>query len=169
MLDLYQLALAALASSALGCVLLGSRFANIPLKAAGSNSGSGYNTCCVGYDSARGEFSLLATAIIFAPFLLPLAVLPPSTIIYVLAAIALIVLWQFGLRSGVSHPGGPRAHRILRQPQWADKAWPAPTGWRCEVSEASHDVTHRQLPNGQTLTGEPADISAPKLSGSLLF
>lgn len=50
---------------------------------------------------------------------------------------------------GVSHPGGPREHKIRRMPQWdnvtsnADEDVAARSGveWRCAVAEDSHNVT----------------------------
>eukprot|EP00966_Prymnesium_polylepis_P179021 4144867-Prymnesium_polylepis.1 len=47
--------------------LFGHPLANVPLSLVGTNSGAGYNTRVIGYDGARGEFSLLATVCIFAP------------------------------------------------------------------------------------------------------
>ena len=102
------------------------------------------------------QFSLFSTFIIFSPLLLPVAALPPLGIACVAVGLFLLALWYFVFGAMTSHPGGARAHRILRQPQWADKTWPAPTGWRCEIAEESHEATLRALPNGQTLTGEPA-------------
>ena len=152
------LTLCGVAAFASACLafLFGTALSNFPLRVAGANTGSGYNTRCVGYDTARGEFSCLSVVLIFCPFLVPLSALPPPVFGAAVAFIALIAFWQLYLRAGVSHPGGPRAHRIMREPQWANKTWPAPTGWRCEVSEDSHEATHRSLANGQTLTGEPA-------------
>lgn len=133
----------------------GSLLANFPLRAAGTNFGAGGNTCCIGYDTARGEFSYFATVVIFMPLAFPMANLPlPASAAVLSCLAALAVWWRFG--TGVSHPGGPRPHRILREPQWADKTWPAPLGWRCEIAEESHDVTHKAVANGHTLTGEAA-------------
>lgn len=50
---------------------------------------------------------------------------------------------------GVSHPGGPREHKIRRMPQWdditsnADQDVAAKSGveWRCAVADDSHNVT----------------------------
>ena len=102
------------------------------------------------------QFSLLSVCAIFSPLALPLLALPPAALGTALVLLALLALWHFFLGTGTSHPGGPRAHRILREPQWADKTWPAPEGWWCEVAEASHEATHRSLASGQTLTGEAA-------------
>ena len=41
--------------SGLAAFLFGSVLSNVPLRNAGQNSGSGYNTRVLGYDSARGE------------------------------------------------------------------------------------------------------------------
>ena len=136
-------------------ILFGFLLANVPIRRIGQNNGSGYNTRIIGYDSARGEFSLLATIAIFAPLLLPVPFLPP-VVIMTLGAIALVLaIWHFS-RAGVSHPGGPRAHRILREPQWANKTWVFDAGWRCAIAEESHSVTHKAVKNGQKLTGEAA-------------
>ena len=151
----------ALGASALAACLFGTALADTPLARAGSNRGAGYSTRAIGYDGARGEFSLVATALIVLPILCaPLPTLLDSTpAAHVLALYALAactsVLWYL-LSPAVSHPGGPRAHRILREPQWPDKTWPAPTGWRCSIAEESHAHTHGALRNGQELTGEPA-------------
>ena len=41
--------------AALGTCIFGSALQNVPLRAAGQNFGSGYNTRVLGYDTARGE------------------------------------------------------------------------------------------------------------------
>ena len=135
-------------------ILFGTLFANVPLRHLGQNGGAGFNTKCLGYDSARGEFSNLAAAGILSPLFMPLVFFLPLQLTLLILALA-ILFYFFGPL--VSHPGGPRAHRILREPQWADKTWYVDGGWKCEVAEASHDVTHNALQkNGQTLTGEAA-------------
>ena len=135
-------------------ILFGTLFANVPLRHLGQNGGAGFNTKCLGYDSARGEFSNLAAAGILSPLFMPLVFFLPPQLTLLILALA-ILFYFFGPL--VSHPGGPRAHRILREPQWADKTWYVDGGWKCEVAEASHDVTHNALQkNGQTLTGEAA-------------
>lgn len=136
-------------------VLFGFLLANVPIRRIGQNSGSGYNTRILGYDSARGEFSLLATFCIFAPLLLPVPFLPPAMILLLGIAALLFCVWHFS-RLGVSHPGGPRAHRILREPQWADKTWKMDAGWRCAIAEESHEFTRKAVNNGHTLSGEAA-------------
>ena len=141
--------------SVVALALFGSLLANVPLRLLGTNRGAGYNTRVLGYDSSRGEFSLIATAAIFAPLLLPLPSLSTASLAAVVVVAALVALLVFS-RPGVSHPGGPREHRILREPQWADKEWHLDAGWRCEIAEASHDVTHAAVRNGQALTGEAA-------------
>ena len=139
----------------LSVAIFGFGLANVPLRCIGQNRGAGYSTRVLGYDGARGEFSMLAVACIFLPLLLPLPWLP--LVGKVISGVLLASLALFHrLMPGVSHPGGPRAHRILREPQWPDKTWHAPAGWRCEVAEASHTATHKELRNGQKLTGEPA-------------
>ena len=90
------------------------------------------------------------------------------------------ILLIHSLLPGVSHPGGPRAHRIRRQPRWDDRTSHAAGGaseyaaggddgdeveWRCAVAEDSHGVTLRRFGTGggggadsvaRGLTGEPA-------------
>ena len=69
------------------------------------------------------------------------------------ALLALLLWYRYGMHA--SHPGGPRAHRIMREPAWADKMWELPCEWRCAVAEESHQLTEAALP-GERLTGEPA-------------
>lgn len=60
----------------------------------------------------------------------------------------------------VSHPGGPRAHKIQRKPMWNDVNTPTPSitkDWRCAVAEDSHQVTASLFEGtAGSLTGEPA-------------
>ncbi len=135
--------------------LFGHAVANRPISASGTNRGAGYNTCCLGYDTARGEFSLAATACIFAPALLAVPLLPAAGVWCAGVIMSALGAW-YVLGRRTSDPGGPRASRILRQPQWADKAWHMDAGWRCAVDKESHELSHAELPNGYTLTGEPA-------------
>lgn len=144
----------ALSISALSTTLFGHGLVNTPLKHLGANSGAGFNTLVWGYDSARGEFSSLATACIFSPLLLPLIFLPTTLLCVAVAALLVLAVWyRVGMHA--SHPGGPRPHRILREPAWSDKTWQLPPGWRCAVAEESHGLTAAALP-GEMLTGEPA-------------
>ena len=60
-------------------------------------------------------------------------------------------------RDGVSHPGGPRPHRIDRTPEWSPaRKRPSIRGWRCATGEASHAVTAAKARDGAALTGEAA-------------
>ena len=136
-------------------LVFGHLLSNVPIRKIGTNVGAGYTTQIMGYDGARGEFSISATVTIFAPWLLLLSKMPEPFAVAALFGLAIPLVWY--LRAlPISHPGGPRAHRILRTPQWADKTWFLEEEWRCEVAEASTDHTHKALPNGQTLTGETA-------------
>lgn len=74
--------------------------------------------------------------------------------------------WHY-LLPGVSHPGGPRPHKIQRQPQWENKATSLPSSvvskWRCVVAQDSHEVTENAFRNdvneansSYNLTGEHA-------------
>ena len=60
---------------------------------------------------------------------------------------------------GVSVPGGPRPHKIQRQPSWPNKDISIPDelllvdGWRCASAEDSHLVT-AEVMEGNLLTGE---------------
>lgn len=61
----------------------------------------------------------------------------------------------------VSHPGGPRAHKIQRKPLWSDVTTPTPnaivSNWRCAVAQDSHQVTETLFQGtAGSLTGEPA-------------
>ena len=147
--------LALVAASAVALLLSGHVVANFPLKRLGTNYAGGYNTRVLGYDSARGEFSLLATAAIFGPLLVLLLHLPEALLPKAAISLVLFLLWyRFAMHA--SHPGGARAHRILREPQWPDKTWYINAGWRCEVAEASHKKTQESSPYAETLTGEAA-------------
>lgn len=152
---LFQVATGCLTSSVVGLLFFGHALADVPLERMGTNTGAGYNTRVLGYDGARGEFSMFATLCIFGPWLLVVPCLSEQGALAVLSTLALLGLW-YRFRIHASHPGGPRAHRILREPQWANKTSHLDAGWRCEVAEASHMHTHTSLPIGQTLTGEAA-------------
>ena len=120
--------LAACSLSAAAVAFFGHAAKNSPIDALGTNTGAGRSTRVWGYDSARGEFSTLATACIFAPFLWPLAQLPPAALAAACACLVLLCVWYVrGMHA--SHPGGPRKHRILREPQWPDKEWHIDQGW----------------------------------------
>ena len=75
--------------------------------------------------------------------------------------VGLYILWSalftFFL-PGVSMPGGPRSHKIQRQPKWDNinsKLDPEVVSkWRCAVAQDSHAVTYNQF--GADLSGEPA-------------
>lgn len=60
----------------------------------------------------------------------------------------------------VSNPGGPRAHKIQRMPQWNNVTTPFPDiakNWRCAVAQDSHQVTTSRFEGtAGSLTGEPA-------------
>ena len=61
----------------------------------------------------------------------------------------------------VSMPGGPRPHKIQRQPQWKNQHHPildSMKSWNCLVADDSHDATHEKFQDSSTtvLTGEPA-------------
>ncbi|KAL1514656.1 hypothetical protein AB1Y20_003746 [Prymnesium parvum] len=153
---------AALAAAAIvGCasvLIFGHALANTPLHAAGTNRGAGFNTRVLGYDTARGEFSLLATTCIFAPPILCIcSALSFHGRMVCGALVGLFLCWYASTPSLVSHPGGPRAHRILRQPQWPDKEWRLDRGWHCAVAEESHRLTEAEADTSAgSLTGEPA-------------
>ena len=139
-------------------LLFGHTLANVPLSRAGTNSGAGFNTCVLGYDGARGEFSLLATTCIFAPpVVLVFFTLPVTGKLCLGYLISGFVLWYCLIPSRTSHPGGPRKHRIMREPQWANKVWHVQRGWRCAVAEESHELTETEADTSAgKLTGEPA-------------
>ena len=151
-----MLALAPAATNTLvSLVIFGYLLAGWPLSRLGSNAGGGRCTKCLGFDVLRGQFGWVASSCICAPTLLVLLSASPAVKWAALLAAALIFAsWLFGTHT--SHPGGPREHRILREPQWPDKTWYVDAGWRCAVAEESHDRTHDELPNGHKLTGEPA-------------
>ena len=61
------------------------------------------------------------------------------------------------LLPAVSDPGGPRPHRIQRQPKWDDRAIPLPASmskWRCAIAEESHAISEAAF-GEPLLTGEP--------------
>jgi hypothetical protein len=71
------------------------------------------------------------------------------------AAYLTITEYLHFIRPNVSHPGGPRAHKIQRQPKFqnVDKTVDA-TGWTCLVAHKSHEDTANKF-GGSQLTGEP--------------
>tara|TARA_B100000795_G_scaffold64124_1_gene43272 strand:- start:1387 stop:2217 length:831 start_codon:yes stop_codon:yes gene_type:complete len=147
--------LLALLNTFASIVIFGSLLAGLPLSRLGTNGGGGRTTRCLGFDILRGQFGRVASGCICAPALFLLLSAPAHVKCAVLLPVALLLAWW--LRAAhTSHPGGPRAHRILREPQWPDKTWHVDAGWRCAVAEESHERTHAELPNGQKLTGEPA-------------
>jgi hypothetical protein len=66
----------------------------------------------------------------------------------------------FHLMPNVSHPGGPRAHKIQRLPHWDDNTTSSPRiaqSWRCAVDQDSHRVTEKRFEGtAGSLSGEPA-------------
>ena len=63
--------------------------------------------------------------------------------------------WIHNVLPNVSHPGGPRQHKIQRIPKFPDSVSTAPSdGWRCAVAQDSHEVTTSLIPQGK-MTGEP--------------
>ena len=147
---------AAFALTAGSLVLFGHLLAGAPLSLLGTNSGAGFSTRVWGFDSSRGEFSSLATVLIFSPLLLLLLYnLEPLAGLVAISFLAVLVFWCiYGMHA--SHPGGPRKHRILREPQWEDREFHVPRGWRCAVAEESHALTEASAESGLRLTGEPA-------------
>jgi len=59
---------------------------------------------------------------------------------------------------GVSHPGGPRDHKIQRIPAWEDTTTTLPAfakKWRCTVAEESHEISKAKFAGtAASLTGE---------------
>jgi len=61
-----------------------------------------------------------------------------------------LIAWMiyFHFSNGVSHPGGPREHKIRRTPKWENKTTlidennEIKSQWRCDVSHESHKVTN---------------------------
>lgn len=81
-----------------------------------------------------------------------LSLLLLSLCIYLLSLLAA----QY-LLPAVSDPGGPRSHRIQRQPQWDDRSIAPPaciTKWRCAIAEESHAITQTAFGGEAVLTGE---------------
>ena len=136
-------------------VLFGNVLTGTFLSRLGTNGGGGYGTRALGWDNLRGEFGWLATVCIVAPWL---ALVPglPTPGQSALAVLTLIVGAWWNLGQQTCHPGGPRAHRILRAAQFPDKTWYVDAGWECAIADESHERTHAELRNGQVLTGEPA-------------
>jgi hypothetical protein len=147
---------AAIGVSAASLFIFGHPLANVPLSLLGENGGSGFNTRVWGFDGSRGEFSCLATACIFGPLVVcGLLLLDANARLMAASALAIATLWyKYGMHA--SHPGGPRKHRILREPQWEDREFHVQRGWKCAVSEESHALTEAAAASGLRLTGEPA-------------
>lgn len=68
----------------------------------------------------------------------------------------------FHCMPNVSHPGGPRPHKIQRMPQWDNQTTTMLSGdslttnWRCAVAQDSHDATEHQFEGTcGVLSGEP--------------
>lgn len=136
--------------------IFGQVLADFPLALMGTNRGSGFNTQVWGFDTLRGEFSCLSTALIFGPPLLILiSSLGPLMQLAMLCILVLLFLWYaYGMHA--SHPGGPRKHRIIREPMWEDREFHVQRGWRCAVAEESHMLTDAGAEDEIRLTGEPA-------------
>lgn len=81
-----------------------------------------------------------------------------------LVATTSYLLFQFiihHLLPGVSHPGGPREHKIQRVPKWENTFHDPPSiiskKWRAVVAKESHDVTQARYKGTKAqLTGEPS-------------
>lgn len=68
-----------------------------------------------------------------------------------------VLFWVHYCLPAVSDPGGPRPHRIQRQPKWEDRPIPLPASaakWRCATAEQSHAITDSAF-GESLLTGEP--------------
>ena len=66
----------------------------------------------------------------------------------------------FHLMPNVSHPGGPRAHKIQRMPHWDDRTTSSPRiaqSCFCAVDQDSHRATEKRFEGtAGSLSGEPA-------------
>lgn len=76
-------------------------------------------------------------------------------------SVIVYLLWCFynhHLVPNVSHPGGPRLHKIQRIPQFHDKAIALDEverkKWRAVVADESHEDTEQKFA-GESLSGEP--------------
>ncbi len=76
------------------------------------------------------------------------------------------VVWTFG--RGVSHPGGPREHKIRRMPKWDDVTTTIDQGllsssssspWRCAVAKDSHISTLKRFGLDPKTHGENGVLS----------
>ncbi|GAX17250.1 cycloartenol synthase [Fistulifera solaris] len=103
------------------------------------------------YDSLQREFGIrwefpgMKSEISLSLFLLSLSIY-----------LFFLFLTQYFLPA-VSDPGGPRPHRIQRQPQWENRPIPLPESmkqWRCVIAEESHAITEEAF-GESLLTGEP--------------
>lgn len=155
-LDLRAAALVAAGALACLLVLFGHVLADFPLSRLGATSTAGRRPRVLGYDTVRGQWGPLGLACVVG---LPLALLaphlPPAALAALAALAAALALWHaFG--AATSMPGGPREHRIEREPSWPDKTWHMDAGWRCAVADDSHARTAAELPEAPALTGEPA-------------
>jgi hypothetical protein len=70
----------------------------------------------------------------------------------------------------VSHPGGARAHKIQRVPQFPDIGTELDMAdsnvWRCVVAEESHEDTEHKFSGiaSAVLTGESVDVKSGPLA-----
>ncbi len=103
------------------------------------------------YDSLQSEFGILfeipgiKSEITSSLFLLSLSIY-----------LVFLLVTQY-LLPAVSDPGGPRPHRIQRQPQWDNRPIPLPGSmkqWRCVIAEESHAITEATF-GESLLSGEP--------------
>ena len=117
-----------------------------------------------GYDSSLGSFNPVFRILIHTSgiFFLQAIILTKFSLLhdqadifqnynvtsrFIALALYLISFWAYGKATlGVSHPGGPREHKIRRMPKWSDVRTTVDDvigdkAWKCFVSQNSHRVT----------------------------
>jgi len=111
-----------------------------------------------GYDSSLGAWSPPIRLAVHVSFCRILYAVSGK---YSVIAYALWCYYNHHLLPNVSHPGGPRAHKIQRVPQFQDKSVMLDEAdkknWRPVVAKESHDITTRKFEGvtGATISGEP--------------
>ena len=124
-------------------------------------------TGCWGYDSSLGSFNPIWRLSFHISFIMSLS----SIIMFCFGSsywsfytflqfsfvygICIHLYWNV-LSKGVSHPGGPREHKIRRMPKWDNQSsivtsW---DHWRCAVAQDSHRATLKRFKLDPTLHGE---------------
>jgi squalene/oxidosqualene cyclase-like protein len=97
------------------------------------------------------------------PLCRPEGILPSGLLPILLYSLLMYILHH--VLPAVSMPGGPRPHKIQRQPQWKQGQHhnidpSLLKGWKCLVAEESHQATHTKF-----AAAADGNDSSPKLTG----